>query len=284
MDLTAKINELIFLSALGYIGMLFIYAGRSRTWAKNIYNELARAKKQNLIFGVFFGVFAAIFGSAVGFRFAGSSIFITILLLTLQILAVVPYFIVGTAFCREAGIEPLSASLFQKKRSALVVSLKSLLLLMLIIVMANIALGVEVLASKFVINPALSIQQSGTVADPFSKLFGYQPADYKVFLLILIGIIAEESIFRLGILGAIFYKTKNKHLAVFLSAIFFAFYHFLPSHLISPYVLSVPILHFLGLVMAGSLYGYIFLWKRFELVVVFHSLIVFVPFLVSRLQ
>lgn len=283
MELTAKFIELLLVTGLGFLGLFIVYANESRAWATNISNRLAGAKNQTLIFVAIFSALVTVFFAAIGFHFAGATTGATIMFLALQVVEVVPYFVLGAAFCREAGFEPLSGSLFEK-RSWSAVSLRTLFFLLLIVGLASAALGIELLASKFVINPALSIQQSGAFADPFSKLFGYQPAAYKVFLLILIGVIAEESIFRLGILGAIFYKTKNKHLAVFLSAVFFAFYHFLPSHLIGPYVLSAPILHFLGLVMAGALYGYIFLWKRFEFVVAFHTLIVFVPFLVSRLQ
>ncbi len=281
MNITLKIVELIIISTIAYSAILFIYLSKHKPWAKKIADNLSEAKNQSLALTIIFSFFLILFCLSINFRFASANIQITILLLVLQILELVPFFFLGLAFCKNIHFEPLKSSLLWKKKQSFSFLLQNYAIILLAaIATATIAIGLEQLITKLIIK----LPQSSSFQDPFSNIFGHRLSIFTIFLLLVPSIIAEEGIFRLGILSAVYSISKNKHIAAITSATLFSLFHLLPSHPISAYIWSAPIVHFSGLILAGMLYGYIFLWKRFEIVVIFHIMIVFVPLVILRLS
>ncbi|MCF8361740.1 MAG: CPBP family intramembrane metalloprotease [Prolixibacteraceae bacterium] len=94
-----------------------------------------------------------------------------------------------------------------------------------------------------------SEDQAGMLTELFVKADSIGVLLYNIFLIALIPAIGEEFLFR-GVVQRIFHEwTKNKHVAIWISAILFSalhlqFYGFIPRALL------------------GALFGYMFVWSR----------------------
>lgn len=92
--------------------------------------------------------------------------------------------------------------------------------------------------------------------------------------------LAEETTYRLVIVSFVWYITRHKWLAVFVGAVLFAAYHLSPLDGMYRTFLQFPISQFLATLLIGLVWGYIFVKRGFETVVLAHTFSDWIPYLI----
>jgi len=102
----------------------------------------------------------------------------------------------------------------------------------------------------------------------------------QVFFLFLAGAgIAEETIYRLVCVSFFWLLTRRRGLAVFLSALVFAAYHLSPLDSLYRVFWQYPLSQFLSTTLVGLVWGYVYVKRGYETVVLAHTLSNWIPFL-----
>jgi hypothetical protein len=104
---------------------------------------------------------------------------------------------------------------------------------------------------------------------------------FAVFGLLLAGAgIAEETTYRLGVVSFVWFITRHKWLAIFVGAALFGAYHLSPLDGMYRTFLQFPISQFLASTLIGIVWGYLFVQRGFETVVLAHTFSDWIPYLI----
>jgi len=100
----------------------------------------------------------------------------------------------------------------------------------------------------------------------------------QAFFMFLSGAgIAEEIVYRLVLLCLFWRLTRRAHVAVFLSALLMGAYHLTPLTSMQDEFLTYPVSQFLAAFFISVLWGYVFIRRGFETVVLTHTLTDWAP-------
>jgi hypothetical protein len=111
-------------------------------------------------------------------------------------------------------------------------------------------------------------------------LSGFAPGPWQAFWLFLSGAgIGEETPFRLVVVSLLWRLVKRPGWAVFLAALLFGAYHLSPFNSMYRTFLQFPDSQFLSSVVYGLVWGWLFVKRGYETVVLAHTLSDWVPML-----
>ncbi|HEX2947854.1 MAG TPA: CPBP family intramembrane glutamic endopeptidase [Clostridia bacterium] len=103
---------------------------------------------------------------------------------------------------------------------------------------------------------------------------------FKAFFALLAGAgILEGITYRLLILSFILKIVKNKWIAILVSAVIFAFYHFTPLNVMHTVYWQFPVTQFINALLGGTVVGYIYVKRGFETSVLSHTTADWLPLL-----
>lgn len=108
----------------------------------------------------------------------------------------------------------------------------------------------------------------------------FSPNKWTAFFLLWSGAgIAEETSFRLVSLSFFWWLTRRRKLAILISSLIFGLYHLTPLTGMYRTFWQFPISQFLASTLIGLVWGYIFVKRGYETVVLSHTFSDWIPFL-----
>jgi membrane protease YdiL (CAAX protease family) len=115
-----------------------------------------------------------------------------------------------------------------------------------------------------------------------SQATGEFPANkWAAFFMLLAGAgIAEETPYRLLFLSFFWRLTGRRNLSILISALLFGAYHLSPLNSMYHFFLQFPISQFLASTLIGLVWGYLYVKRGYETVVLGHALSDWLPFLI----
>ena len=109
----------------------------------------------------------------------------------------------------------------------------------------------------------------------------FPPNNWQTFFLLLSGSgIAEETLFRLVCVSIVWKVTQRKRLAIIVAALIFGAYHLTPLSGIYRISWQFPISQFLASTLIGLVWGYLFLKRGYETVVLGHTFSNWLPLMI----
>jgi hypothetical protein len=152
------------------------------------------------------------------------------------------------------------------------------------------SVGLMVIISLILVLPALLIGSVGMSigrqifgeTSRTAEAMGVFPSNkWSTFFLLFGGAgIAEETPYRLVFLSLFWWLTRRRWPAIILSAAMFGAYHLTPLDSMYRIFWQFPVSQFLASTLIGVIWGYVFVKRGYETVVVSHTLSDWIPFMI----